>query len=118
MLKEIKEGQRPTPIILKRQPDTPQELQLEVLLDAPFLVGTITHSLVVLLDPIYLSDCCESICSCNFHHTNEYPQLQEDNTVALTHNFIEGTTIPPYNKQYDTQGWRANQPTRWSLPPQ
>ncbi|MED6199019.1 hypothetical protein PIB30_072096 [Stylosanthes scabra] len=59
---------------------------------------------------------CE-ICSCNSHHTDECPQLQEDNTVASTHNFYDATTIPPYNGQYYTQGGRDGQPARW-IPPQ
>ncbi|MED6158809.1 hypothetical protein PIB30_036222 [Stylosanthes scabra] len=84
MLKEIKEGQQPIPRILKRQPDAPQQTPVK-------------HC---------------GICACNSHHTDECPQLQEDNTVASTHNFFEGTTIRPYNKQYYTQGWRDNQPTR------
>ncbi|MED6128263.1 hypothetical protein PIB30_096001, partial [Stylosanthes scabra] len=88
MLKEIKEGQQLTPTILKRQPDAPQQTPAK-------------HC---------------GICSCNSHHTDECPQLQEGNTVELTHNFFEGTTIPPYNKQYYTQRWRDNQPTRWSPP--
>ncbi|MED6159715.1 hypothetical protein PIB30_044804 [Stylosanthes scabra] len=44
--------------------------------------------------------------------------LQEDNTVALTHNFYDATTIPPYNKQYYTQGGRHGQLTRWNPPQQ
>ncbi|MED6140076.1 hypothetical protein PIB30_089749, partial [Stylosanthes scabra] len=55
--------------------------------------------------------------SCNSHHTDECPHLQEDNTVASTHNFYDATTIPPYNKQYYTQGGRDGQPARW-IPPQ
>ncbi|MED6140262.1 hypothetical protein PIB30_091484 [Stylosanthes scabra] len=43
------------------------------------------------------------ICSCNSYHTHECPQLQEDNTVASTHNFYDATTIPPYNRKYYTQ---------------
>ncbi|MED6208221.1 hypothetical protein PIB30_043036 [Stylosanthes scabra] len=57
------------------------------------------------------------ICSCNSHHTNECLQLQEDNTVASTHNFYDATTNLPYNRQYYTQGGRDNQPARW-IPPQ
>ncbi|MED6151513.1 hypothetical protein PIB30_083216 [Stylosanthes scabra] len=90
MLKEIKEGQQPTPTILKRQLDASQQTPAK-------------HC---------------GICRCNSHHTDECPQLQEDNTVALTHNFFEGTMIPPYNKQYYTQGWRDNQPNRWNPPQQ
>ncbi|MED6226270.1 hypothetical protein PIB30_101923 [Stylosanthes scabra] len=47
----------------------------------------------------------------------EGQQLQEDNTVASTHNFYDDTTIPPYKKQYYTQGGRNGQPARW-IPPQ
>ncbi|MED6116117.1 hypothetical protein PIB30_097073 [Stylosanthes scabra] len=86
MLKEIKEGQQSSPTLLKRQPDTSQQKPAK-------------HC---------------GICSCNSHYTNECPQLQEDNTIASTHNFFEATTIPPYNKQYYTQGWCNNQPTRWN----
>ncbi|MED6138851.1 hypothetical protein PIB30_078314 [Stylosanthes scabra] len=57
------------------------------------------------------------ICSCNSHHTDECPQLEEDNAVASTHNFYDATTNPPYNKQYYTQGGRDNQPAHW-IPPQ
>ncbi|MED6209979.1 hypothetical protein PIB30_059800 [Stylosanthes scabra] len=86
MLKDIKEGQQPTPTILKRQPDAPWQTPAK-------------HC---------------GICSCNSYHTDECPQLQEDNTVASTHNFFEGTTIPPYNKKHYTQGWWDNQPTHCS----
>ncbi|MED6200786.1 hypothetical protein PIB30_088642 [Stylosanthes scabra] len=58
------------------------------------------------------------ICSFNSHHTDECPQLQEDNTVASTHNFFDAIAIPPYNKQYYTQGWRDGQPTHWNPPQQ
>ncbi|MED6113783.1 hypothetical protein PIB30_074061 [Stylosanthes scabra] len=61
MLKEIKEGQQATPKLLKQQPNTSQQ--------AP-----VKH--------------CK-ICSCNSHHTNECPQLQDDNTIASSHNFYE-----------------------------
>ncbi|MED6187035.1 hypothetical protein PIB30_072553, partial [Stylosanthes scabra] len=37
------------------------EIDLRVLLDPPFLEGTITHSQVVLLDPVHLPDCDERI---------------------------------------------------------
>ncbi|MED6129891.1 hypothetical protein PIB30_112488, partial [Stylosanthes scabra] len=60
MLKEIKEGQQVTPILLQRQPDNSQQKPVK-------------HC---------------GICSCNSHHTDECPQLQEDNTVASTHNFV------------------------------
>ncbi|MED6140525.1 hypothetical protein PIB30_094069 [Stylosanthes scabra] len=51
------------------------------------------------------------------HRLYQFPQLQEDNTVASTHNFYDATTILPYNKQYYTQGGRDGQPARW-IPPQ
>ncbi|MED6171938.1 hypothetical protein PIB30_045557 [Stylosanthes scabra] len=57
------------------------------------------------------------ICSSNSYHTDECPQLQEDNAVASTHNFYYATTNPPYNRQYYTQGGRNNQPACW-IPPQ
>ncbi|MED6210816.1 hypothetical protein PIB30_067699 [Stylosanthes scabra] len=86
MLKEIKEGQQSSLTLLKRHPDTSQQKPAK--------------------------QC--GICSCNSHHTDECLQLQEDNMIASTHNFFEATTISPYNKQYYTQGWRDNQPTRWN----
>ncbi|MED6133514.1 hypothetical protein PIB30_028942 [Stylosanthes scabra] len=76
ILKEIKDGLQPTLTLLKYQPDAPQKK---------------------------LARHCR-ICSCNSYHTVECPQLQEDNIVASTHNFFEATTIPPYNKQFYTQG--------------
>ncbi|MED6159688.1 hypothetical protein PIB30_044553 [Stylosanthes scabra] len=48
---------------------------------------------------------------------DECPQPQEDNTVASTHNFYDATTIPPYNRQYYTQGRREGRPAHW-IPPQ
>ncbi|MED6186884.1 hypothetical protein PIB30_070914 [Stylosanthes scabra] len=89
ILKEIKEGQQVTPTLLKRQPGDSQQKPVK-------------HS---------------RICSCNSHHTDECPQLQEDNTVASTHNFYDATTNSPYNRQYYTQGGRDNQFARW-IPPQ
>ncbi|MED6141574.1 hypothetical protein PIB30_104813, partial [Stylosanthes scabra] len=61
MLKEIKEGQQVTPTLLKRQPNDLQQKPIK-------------HC---------------GICCCNSHHTDEYPQLQEDNTVASTRNFYD-----------------------------
>ncbi|MED6159752.1 hypothetical protein PIB30_045146 [Stylosanthes scabra] len=43
---------------------------------------------------------------------------QEDNLVASTHNFYIATAIPPYNKQYYTQGWKDEQQNQWSSPQQ
>ncbi|MED6224004.1 hypothetical protein PIB30_079601 [Stylosanthes scabra] len=56
------------------------------------------------------------ICSCNSHHTDECPQLQEDHIIAASHNFYENQQLPPSNKQYYTQpqGWRDNQQNRWN----
>ncbi|MED6206523.1 hypothetical protein PIB30_027615 [Stylosanthes scabra] len=90
MLKEIKEGQQVTPILLKRQTDHSQQNSIKY---------------------------C-GICSCNSHHTDECPQLQEDNLVASTHNFYSATAIPPYNRQYYTQGWKDEQQNQWSPPQQ
>ncbi|MED6221828.1 hypothetical protein PIB30_058392 [Stylosanthes scabra] len=86
MLKEIKEGQQEAPKILTQQPNTSQQMPVR-------------HC---------------GICSCNSHYTGECSQLQEDNTVAASHNFYEAP--PPQNKQYQTQpqGWRDNQQTRWN----
>ncbi|MED6225429.1 hypothetical protein PIB30_093659 [Stylosanthes scabra] len=71
MLKEIKKGQQVTPTLLKQQPDDSQQKPVK-------------HC---------------GIYSCNSHHTDECPQLQEDNTVASTHNFYDATTIPHYNRR-------------------
>ncbi|MED6210771.1 hypothetical protein PIB30_067239 [Stylosanthes scabra] len=54
MLKEIKEVQQATPKLLKQQVNTSQQLPAK-------------HC---------------GICSCNSHHTDGCPQLQEDNVVA------------------------------------
>ncbi|MED6135401.1 hypothetical protein PIB30_046063 [Stylosanthes scabra] len=89
MLKEIKEGHQVTPTLLKRQPDDSQQKPVK-------------HC---------------GIYSCNSYHTDECPQLQEDNTVASTHSFYDATTISPFNGQYYTQGGRDSQPARW-IPPQ
>ncbi|MED6218071.1 hypothetical protein PIB30_023606 [Stylosanthes scabra] len=90
MLKEIKDGQQVTPTLLKRQADNSQQKLIKY---------------------------C-GVCSCNSHHIYECPQLQEDNTVALTHNFFSATAIPPYNKQYNTHRWNEEQPNRWGPPQQ
>ncbi|MED6164833.1 hypothetical protein PIB30_093922 [Stylosanthes scabra] len=90
VLKEIKEGKQVTPTLLKRQLDDSQQ-------------KPVRH--------------CE-ICSCNSHHTDECPQLQEDSAVASTHNFYDVTTNPPYNRQYYTQGGRNNQPAHLNPPQQ
>ncbi|MED6223691.1 hypothetical protein PIB30_076562 [Stylosanthes scabra] len=87
MLKGIKEGQQVTPTLLKRQPDDSQQKPVK-------------HC---------------GICSCNSHHTDECPQLQEDNAVALTHNFYDATTNLPYNRQYYTQGGRDRKMKKESL---
>ncbi|MED6126468.1 hypothetical protein PIB30_078798 [Stylosanthes scabra] len=89
MLKEIKEEQQVTPTLLKRQPNDSQQ-------------KPVRHC---------------GICSYNSQHTDECPQLQEDNAVASTHNFYDAATNPPYNRQYCTQGGRDNQPAHW-IPPQ
>ncbi|MED6186275.1 hypothetical protein PIB30_065227 [Stylosanthes scabra] len=89
MLKEIKEGKQVTLTLLKQQPDDSQQKPIK-------------HY---------------GICSCNSHHTDKCPQLQEDNIVASTHNFYDATTNPPYNRKYYTQGGHDSHPTRW-IPPQ
>ncbi|MED6128560.1 hypothetical protein PIB30_099103 [Stylosanthes scabra] len=53
------------------------------------------------------------ICSCNIHYTDECPQLQEDHTIAATHNFYDRPSLNSNN-----QGWRDNQPSRWNQQPQ
>ncbi|MED6164579.1 hypothetical protein PIB30_091496 [Stylosanthes scabra] len=92
MLKEIKKGQQVTPKLLTRQTNHSQQLPVK-------------HC---------------GICSCSFHHTDECPQLQEDNTVAASHNFYESQPPPPNNRQYYTQpqGWHDNQQNRWNPPQQ
>ncbi|MED6219862.1 hypothetical protein PIB30_039712 [Stylosanthes scabra] len=90
MLKEIKEGQQVTPMLLKRQTDHSQQNLIKY---------------------------C-GVCLCNSHHTNECPQLQEDNLVASTHNFYSATAILPYNKQYYMQGSKDEQQNQWSSPQQ
>ncbi|MED6200526.1 hypothetical protein PIB30_086007 [Stylosanthes scabra] len=70
MMKEIKEGQQVTPKLLTQHTTTPQQLSVK-------------H--------------CR-ICSCNSHHIDECPQLQEDNTVAASHNFYENQQPPPNNR--------------------
>ncbi|MED6223486.1 hypothetical protein PIB30_074425 [Stylosanthes scabra] len=67
MLKEIKEGQQVTLTLLKRQPDDSRQKPVKY---------------------------C-GICSCNSHHTDECSQLQEDNTVASTHNFYDAAKFHP-----------------------
>ncbi|MED6187611.1 hypothetical protein PIB30_078070 [Stylosanthes scabra] len=89
VLKEIKEGQQATPVILKRKVDDSQQ-------------KLITY--------------CR-ICCCNSHHTDECPQIQEDNTVAAAQNFVDFTIISPYNKEYRVQGPNG-QRTRWNPSPQ
>ncbi|MED6200175.1 hypothetical protein PIB30_082555 [Stylosanthes scabra] len=92
LLKEIKEGQQVTPKLLTQHTSTPQQ-------------QSVKHC---------------GICSCNSHHTDECPQLQEDNTVAASHNFYEHQQLPPNNRRYYTQpqGWRDNQQNRWNPPQQ
>ncbi|MED6198765.1 hypothetical protein PIB30_069624 [Stylosanthes scabra] len=81
--------------------------------------GIDTHFTVVLLDTIRYT--CRDLglqnTASNSHHTDECPQLQEDNIVASTHNFYDATIISPYNRQYYTQGGRDSQPASW-IPPQ
>ncbi|MED6175662.1 hypothetical protein PIB30_080544 [Stylosanthes scabra] len=92
MLKEIKEGQAVTPKLLTQQANTSQQLPVK-------------HY---------------GICSCNSHLTDECPQLQEDHTIAASHNFYEKQQSPPNNREYYTQpqGWRDNQQNRWNSPQQ
>ncbi|MED6168506.1 hypothetical protein PIB30_012233 [Stylosanthes scabra] len=77
MLKEIKEGQQVTPILLKRQKDNSQQNSIKY---------------------------C-GICSCNSHHTNECSQFQEDNLNQLRQpysqprNNLNTRYLPPHNGQ-------------------
>ncbi|MED6186382.1 hypothetical protein PIB30_066123 [Stylosanthes scabra] len=74
MLKEIKEGQQVTPKLLTQQTNTSQQ--------AP-----VRHC---------------GIWSCNSHHTDECPQLYENNTVAASQNFYENQQ-PPLNNRHQPQ---------------
>ncbi|MED6115429.1 hypothetical protein PIB30_090469 [Stylosanthes scabra] len=38
------------------------------------------------------------ICSCNSHFTDECPQLQEDQTIAASHNFYDNQQSSPNNR--------------------
>ncbi|MED6175522.1 hypothetical protein PIB30_079154 [Stylosanthes scabra] len=60
------------------------------------------------------------ICSYNSHYTDEFPQLQENQTIAASHNFYDNHQSPPNNRQYypQPQGWRDNQQNRWNPPQQ
>ncbi|MED6163007.1 hypothetical protein PIB30_075875 [Stylosanthes scabra] len=53
-------------------------------------------------------------------HCDECPQLQEDHTIAASHNFYDNQQSPPNNRQYypQPQGWRDNQQYRWNPPQQ
>ncbi|MED6188064.1 hypothetical protein PIB30_082475 [Stylosanthes scabra] len=90
--KEIKEGQAVTPKPLTQHANTSQQVSVK-------------HC---------------GICSCNSHYTDECPKLQEDHTIAASHNFYENQQSPPNNRQYYTQpqGWRDNQQNRWNSPQQ
>ncbi|MED6152807.1 hypothetical protein PIB30_095512 [Stylosanthes scabra] len=81
ILKEIREGQQATPTLLKRQPDSSQQKPVK-------------H---------------RGIYSCNSHHTDECPQLQEDNTpqaeprqpytYSQPQNSQNPRYQPPHNRQ-------------------
>ncbi|MED6114614.1 hypothetical protein PIB30_079050 [Stylosanthes scabra] len=45
-----------------------------------------------------------SICSCNSHYSDECPQLQEDNTVADSHNFYEAPPPKTNNIRHRLKG--------------
>ncbi|MED6117317.1 hypothetical protein PIB30_108830, partial [Stylosanthes scabra] len=51
------------------------------------------------------------ICACTSHFTDECPQLQEDHTIAATHNFYDQPSSNTNN-----QSWRNNQAPRWNQP--
>ncbi|MED6154602.1 hypothetical protein PIB30_114120, partial [Stylosanthes scabra] len=51
------------------------------------------------------------ICACTSHFTDECPQLQEDHTIAATHNFYDQPSSNTNN-----QSWRNNQASRWNQP--
>ncbi|MED6194029.1 hypothetical protein PIB30_024640 [Stylosanthes scabra] len=70
MLKEIKEGQQVTPMLLKRQTDHSQQNSIKY---------------------------C-GICSCNSHHTNECPPLQEDNLGRRMNNKTSGVHLNRTNQ--------------------
>ncbi|MED6225183.1 hypothetical protein PIB30_091256 [Stylosanthes scabra] len=62
----------------------------------------------------------ETVADANQHFNQRATNkgVYEDNTVALTHNFFDATTILPYNKQYYAQGGHDGQPTHWNPPQQ
>ncbi|MED6176202.1 hypothetical protein PIB30_085805 [Stylosanthes scabra] len=90
MLKEIKEGEAAASKPLTQHANTSQQVPVK-------------HC---------------GICSCNSHYTDECPQLQEDQTIAASHNFYDNQQSPPNNRQYypQPQGWRDNQQNRWNPP--
>ncbi|XP_025635899.1 uncharacterized protein [Arachis hypogaea] len=49
------------------------------------------------------------ICSCYSHYTDECPSLQEDNTIAATHNFYDRPYYERANQGYHSQGRNYNQ---------
>nr|XP_025635931.1 uncharacterized protein LOC112730025 [Arachis hypogaea] len=49
------------------------------------------------------------ICSCYSHYTDECPSLQEDNTLAATHNFYDRPFYDRPNQGYHSQGGNFNQ---------
>nr|XP_029149664.1 uncharacterized protein LOC112757045 [Arachis hypogaea] len=49
------------------------------------------------------------ICSCYSHYTDECPSLQEDNTLAATHNFYDHSFYERPNQGYHSQGSNFNQ---------
>ncbi|MED6189275.1 hypothetical protein PIB30_094270 [Stylosanthes scabra] len=92
MLKEIKEGQAAASKPLRQHANTCQQVPVK-------------HC---------------GICSRNSHYTDECPQLQEDQTIAASHNFYDNQQSPPNNRQYypQPQGWHDNQKNRWNPPQQ
>ncbi|QHO24441.1 uncharacterized protein DS421_12g372260 [Arachis hypogaea] len=49
------------------------------------------------------------ICSCYSHYTDECPNLQDDNTLAATHNFYDRPFYDRPNQGYYSQGGNYNQ---------
>ncbi|MED6222124.1 hypothetical protein PIB30_061387 [Stylosanthes scabra] len=92
MLKEVKEGQAENLKPLTQHANTSQQVPVK-------------HC---------------GICSCNSNYTDECPQLQEDQTIAASHNFYDNQQSSPNNLQYypQPQGWRDNQQNRWNPPQQ
>ncbi|KAL4337292.1 hypothetical protein AHAS_Ahas12G0095600 [Arachis hypogaea] len=57
------------------------------------------------------------ICACNNHYTDEYPQLQEDTTLAVANPYPQRSNYNQHGENKN-QGWRDNSNQRWNQSPQ